>query len=135
MEWKLCPICELNFINNEQEACEVCSNKNSETRSAVGKICKKTNKPFPQTCMITNETRFIESYEGNAGTLGFQIFSEDEFIGVVAEDPKYEGRAVIRFRNSLKNKYGVWHLIQPKYSFAYIRKRILESGSLQIIVC
>lgn len=32
MGWKKCPVCELNYIKDEQELCGVCANKTSPTR-------------------------------------------------------------------------------------------------------
>ena len=75
---------------------------------------KIMNKPFPQKCTISND--------------------EYTVIGVVLLDPKYEGRAVIRFLNTVKSQYGVWHLIQKDYPFAYISNRLAVESSITFTV-
>ena len=45
-----------------------------------------------------------------------------------------EGRAVIRFLNTVKSQYGVWHLIQKDYPFAYISNRLAVESSITFTV-
>jgi len=92
-------------------------------------------KPFPQKCVIVNEKKTIERNKSNAGITGYKIFNDkNECIGVVALDPKYDGRAVIRFYNELKSTYGVWHLIQSTYTFSMIETRIIRDSKIEIVV-
>jgi len=93
------------------------------------------NHLFPQKCTIKNVLFRVDSYASNGGADGYEIFDKnDELIGVVLLDPKYDGRAVIRFLNELKGKYGVWHLIQKNYTFSYLEDRILSDGSITIYI-
>ena len=92
-------------------------------------------KPFPQKCVIIKDKQTIERTKNNPGITGYKIFNEkNECIGVVSLDPKYDGRAVIRFRNELKNTYGVWHLIQSTCTFSMIETGIMRDSSIEIIV-
>lgn len=92
-------------------------------------------KPFPQKCVIVNKKYSVERIKSNAGITGYEIFNEkEELIGVVTLDPKYYGRAVIRFLNELKESYGVWHLIQSNYSFSYIETRLKQEQKIEITI-
>ena len=92
-------------------------------------------KPFPQKCVIVNEKYSVERNKSNVGMTGYKIFNEkQELIGVVALDPKYDGRAVIRFLNEIKASYGVWHLIQNNYTFSHIETRLLKEDKIEITV-
>lgn len=65
-----------------------------------------TKKPFPQFCQILKINCVIEAFEKAPRCEGYKICdSNDKFIGVVMLDPKYDGRAVIRFCNELKSTY------------------------------
>lgn len=95
----------------------------------------KKIKPFPQKCIIVNEIQKIERNKSNAAITGYKVFNEkNDYIGVVALDPKYDGRAVIRFLNELKESYGVWHLIQANYSFSMIEVSVEKNSKMEIIV-
>lgn len=92
-------------------------------------------KPFPQKCIIVNEKFSVERTKSNAGMTGYKIFNEkQELIGVVALDPKYKGRAVIRFLNEIKACYGVWHLIQRNYPFSQLETRVVKEDKIEILV-
>ncbi len=94
-----------------------------------------TNKPFPQFCQILNINCVVESFEKAPRCEGYKICdSNNKFIGVVMLDPKYDGRAVIRFCNELKSTYGVWHLIQREYSFSSIERSLLQEKVLRLEV-
>ena len=125
MAYKRCPKCELNYINEDQGLCECCQGQSPTVQST--KSGRKTYKPFPQKCTIVNQEYFVEKSGSNQGAWGYKIFSsKDTLIGVVLADPKYKGRAVIRFCNDLKDEYGVWHLIQSKYPFDCIQKELMK---------
>ena len=95
----------------------------------------KKIKPFPQKCIIVNEIQKIERNKSNAAITGYKVFNEkNDYIGVVALDPKYDGRAVIRFLNEIKASYGVWHLIQSNYTFSHIETRLLKEDKIEITV-
>jgi len=94
-----------------------------------------TKKPFPQFCQILKINCVIEAFEKAPRCEGFKICDcNDRFIGVVMLDPKYDGRAVIRFCNELKSAYGVWHLIQKECSFSYIEQSLLREKVLRLEV-
>ena len=96
---------------------------------------KIMNKPFPQKCTISNDEYTVDPFNGNRGAHGYKIFEKNgNLIGVVLLDPKYEGRAVIRFLNTVKSQYGVWHLIQKDYPFANISNRLAVESSITFTV-
>ena len=37
MGWRLCPQCELNYIKDDQDLCDVCANKTSNTNKGFEK--------------------------------------------------------------------------------------------------
>lgn len=96
---------------------------------------KITNKPFPQKCTITSDRYAINEACNNVGACGYKIFDKNgELLGVVIAEPKDNNRAVIRFLNELKGKYGVWHLIQKDFSFSHLTKVLENKNVLEILV-
>lgn len=94
-----------------------------------------TTKPFPQVCTITKDEYTVDALSGNKGARGYKILDEKKnLIGVVLLDPKYEGRAVIRFLNEVKPQYGVWHLIQQEYPFSYLSNTLAVEASITFTV-
>ena len=132
MRWRLCPECELNYIQDGEKICKICSKKDRVSISGKAPDPKK-DKPFPQICTIINQRHCIDAFDRNTGATGYKIFGKNgDLLGVVLSDSKYTGRAVIRFLNKLKAEYGVWHLIQENYSFLYLQRRISEEKTITI---
>ena len=109
MGWKKCPICDLNWITENEEMCPTCA---EEHRKGGGE--QVFIKPSAQECTILSKKDTIDPNEHCSSTVwGFIVLDQkDKKLGVICEDNKYKDhRAVIRYYNEYETIFGVWHKI------------------------
>ena len=108
---KLCPICQLNWIEDTNTHCEVCENKNFAPKNNGGPGgIKHPSAYFQEFFTFKNESGY------HRGKRGFQAFnSNGENIGVVFmtdvhKTPAY-GHCELCMYPAYYNRYGEWHRI------------------------
>ena len=114
MVYRKCPICDLNYITEEEDCCKICKQYKG-TNKLDASVGVRIHKTIQDTCKIFV---FVETVKKNTHVnhdiTGYSITdSKGVRLGVVLEDydKKREGRAIIRFLNELEDKYGSWHTI------------------------
>ena len=112
MGYKKCPRCELNYIKDEEEYCEVC--KQELGLSGTHNAKKKYPSPFPMNITITQEIDTIPPFDGNPGRTGFKLYGDNGTeYGVVFKTEegtdREQDRVEIRYYNELSPQYGFWH--------------------------
>ncbi|MBR1975033.1 MAG: hypothetical protein IKA20_04210 [Clostridia bacterium] len=110
---KLCPICQLNWIENDQNSCIICDKTNTNNKhngSIGGGGIKHPTAYFQEYFTFTNEKGY------HRGKNGFQAFnSKGENIGIVFmtdvhKTPAY-GHCELCMYPAYYNQYGEWHRI------------------------
>ena len=114
MEYKLCPVCQTNWIDEQQEKCAVCSGMSQSLvshNSSGGGGGKHPGVYFHEEFTFTKERAFYR------GKFGFQAYnSKGENVGLVFEcdvkkTPAYE-HCELCIYEKYHNRYGEWHRIQ-----------------------
>lgn len=110
MEGKICPVCGINFIEDNAETCSICSQSNRSLRGLFQNHTPCKNASFGETFTFTAEPGF---YRGHYGYRAYN--SKDEPVGIVfATDDKRTpayGCCELCIFSYFWNRYGEWHRI------------------------
>lgn len=111
MEYKICPKCGTNFIEDNADMCSMCSKSNRSLRGQSQNHTPRKNVSFGETFSFTSEPGF---YRGHYGYMAYN--SKDEPVGIVfATDDKRSpayGCCELCIFSYFWNRYGEWHRIQ-----------------------
>ena len=110
---KLCPICQLNWIENDQNSCIVCDKRNTNNKhnGSIGGGGKN------QTAYFQEEFTFTSQKARYRGKSGFQAYnSKKENVGLIfmcddSRTPAYK-HCELCIYDIYQNQYGEWHRIQ-----------------------
>ena len=106
---KICPRCELNWIDDADEMCEICRKEITPPTTQIHKI-----KPT----VYFNETFTFKSGEYlYNGKIGFRAYnSRGEHVGIVfmTDDKRVKsyGYCELHFFPEYYNRYGEWHRLK-----------------------
>lgn len=106
---KKCPKCELQWIQDADEMCDVCREEMISSQKAQSK------KPRPVTCFNESFT-FMSGIYRCDGKVGYKAFnSKGEHVGIVfmTDDPRTPAykHCELHFFPQYYNQYGEWHRI------------------------
>ena len=115
MGYKKCPICDLNWILEDEECCKICKENNFGQQKNPILRGPRNHNLLHDLCKISI---YIDTVPPNVhvshNVTGYKLSdSKGIQLGVVLEDSnnKRKGRAVIRFYNEIENQYGTWHTV------------------------
>ncbi len=105
---KLCPQCNLNWIDDTALICPLCSTEISSQKTGGSGGGKKIN--YQEQFIFLNKKGF---YRGKYGFLAYN--SEGENIGIVymcddVDSPSYGHCELCNYKD-YHNRYGQWHII------------------------
>ena len=133
MKYKKCPICELNWIEESAEMCDVCAKQTHPGGNASNGDGRIFTKPEAQICYIfTLKKTIYPNKHCNSTIYGYTIADKDKkLLGVIWEDnSEGDHRAVIRYINEHEDRYGTWHKISShgkKISTYYIEEALYNA--------
>lgn len=109
---KLCPICELNLIEDEKDSCSVCEKaKTSPQNGGSSRGGKTLSAYFQEEFTFKNQKGFYR------GKLGFQAYNSKGYnVGIVfmCDDPRTPAfeHCELCIYAKYHTQYGEWHRIQ-----------------------
>lgn len=126
MKYKKCPVCDLNYISDEDELCSVCAGKSSSQSVKLGLSNKTSSSVFDPslTVVVTVEKGVCR------GKTGYLAYDEQKRnIGIVysQDDPRTRryGKAELSFYEEYENEFGAWRII--KRNGEYLAYETLQS--------
>jgi hypothetical protein len=109
MAYKLCPKCELNYITDNEEVCNICLNETYGIKIPETQNHSKTaNKYFNEEFTFTSVKK---KYRGKVGFAAYNSANEEVGIVYMTDDkrsPSYECCELCMYEKYF-NKYGEWH--------------------------
>ena len=108
MGYRKCPICDLNYITEEEEMCEACLNAQDVKKTL--KYSRRTPYQFNETFIFKNEEMKFR------GQQGFKAYnSEGKNVGIVFmtknQNTPADGNCELCFFEEFQDRYGEWHRI------------------------
>ena len=106
---KKCPICELNWIDDNEEMCSLCQQKAVPTQTQVHK--PKPNVHFNEIFTfksgdyVYDDKRGFKAYNSKGEHVGIVFMTDDKRV-------KAYGYCELHFFPNYYNSYGVWHRIK-----------------------
>lgn len=115
MKYKKCPICEINYILENEEKCEVCKEKIMYDKNNIVNKGRKTN-PIAEKFTFKNEKVFYR------GKNGFQAYNEKgENVGLVymCDDKRWAayGKCQLCIYGEYQKEYGQWRIVKSHGAF------------------
>lgn len=109
-EYKICPICNLNYISNNEESCKLCADKKGVHKTWTRSATSNTNKCQGKFTIKNERMRY-------RGKLGFQAFNDkEENVGIVymCDDKRLRayGKCELCFYSNYQKTYGQWHIVK-----------------------
>ena len=108
---KLCPKCNLNWIEEEKDFCSICNNQKTITvNNGIGGGRKSLTAYFQEEFTFTNQR---VSYRGKEGFQAYNMQGENVGIVFMCDDkrtPAYEHCELCIYED-YHTRYGEWHRI------------------------
>ena len=108
---KLCPKCNLNWIDDKQAICPVCDDQKTVQRNhGIGGGAKISTANFQEEFTFTNQRAF---YRGKEGFQAYNMKGENVGLVFMCDDkrtPAYEHCELCMYP-AYYNQYGEWHRI------------------------
>ena len=134
MAYKKCPRCDLNWIDEKEDLCEVCK---KELGIGVYKTKSTYPSPFPMEITIKqSDTDTIKPLGNNPGREGYILYGADgTAYGVVFHTfegtDREQDRVEIRYYNDLTDQYGFWHRLDlptGEFRWSYLERVLQQYG-------
>ena len=139
VKYKKCPICELNWIREDEDVCALCG----KSHNKYGNFNKGgATANYPMYITIKDGNNFVKPFMGNPGCDGYPVYTDSGvYIGVVHHlylgSPREEDRAEIRHSNSYVNELGYWHRLSTyagQLKWSEVERHIKEDGEWRLLV-
>lgn len=109
MSYKKCPICDTNYISEQETMCVLCSKKdNVKSRKSY---TKKSNVVFGETFTIENKQDF---FKGKQGYIAYNQKMQKVGLIYACDDKRLSAydKCQLCFYEKYINLYGQWHIIR-----------------------